>query len=156
MVDTHHMPLELEPHRARVRARIPFPFMEGGHVVGLTIEASGASHADWGRVLCGCLGGSESIPLEVVGFRGRRILLMPLGEIRELRGQPDEAFLQPLSVRVNEDLLGRVIDSRGTPIDGGRRLRMAAVLLTASAPRPLDRQRIVEPVATGIRAVDAW
>ena len=133
------MSYDLEPYRARVRAADPIPaYGKVAHVVGLTIEASGPRMRIGDLCHVDALGGDESIPLEVVGFRGRRILLMPLGEMTGIApGSLMKPSFKPLSVRVSENLRGRVIDSRGMPIDGGAPVTHGEVApLTAAAPRP--------------------
>ena len=56
---------------------------------------------------------------EVLGFRDNRVLLVPLGEIRGIApGNRVVARDQDASVQVGEELLGRVIDGLGNPIDG--------------------------------------
>ncbi len=127
-------------------------------VVGLTVEATGPK-MNIGD-LCyvqphDC--SSLRIPVEVVGFRGARILLMPLGDMHGIG--PGNALIptnRPRLVRVGEALLGRVLGSLGTPIDGGPAITEGDLMpLMAPPPPPLERQRINEPIATGVRAIDA-
>jgi flagellum-specific ATP synthase len=96
------------------------------------------------------------VPVEVVGFRESRILLMPLGN---MYGVGPGSFLIPTyrarTVRVGPGLLGRVIGGLGQPIDGGPPPPWEeARPLHATPPPPLSRRRIVEPIATGINAID--
>jgi FliI/YscN family ATPase len=51
--------------------------------------------------------------------------------------------------------LGRAIDARGIPLDGGPTLRGRRVVLEARVPLPSERAPIVEPLWTGVRVVDA-
>jgi flagellum-specific ATP synthase len=123
---------------------------------GLAIEATGPPMRVGDLCYVRPRGTKKKLPAEVVGFRGSRILLMPLGDIHGMG--PNSLIIptgKPLSVRVGESLLGRVIDSLGRPLDGAP-LPFCAdeVPLVASPPRPLERRRITEPVATGIRAID--
>lgn len=125
-------------------------------VVGLTLQATGPA-MNVGD-LCYVeprLGGGRT-PVEVVGFRGDRILLMPLGALRGIG--PGSAVIpthRPRTVRCGPGLLGRVIGSMGLPIDGGPPLAWDDEMpLIADPPPPLARERIVEPIATGIRAID--
>jgi flagellum-specific ATP synthase len=61
------------------------------------------------------------------------------------------------SIRVGSDLLGRVIDATGTPLDSKGEYRgERAVWVDGSAPLPLDRVPIREPLGCGIRALDAF
>jgi FliI/YscN family ATPase len=93
---------------------------------------------------------------QVAGFHERGMLLMPLGELQGL--QPG-AIVVPLGreffAQAGEQLVGRVLDGLGRPIDGGRPLgptRRQA--LFALPPSPLERPRIRRPLATGVRAID--
>src|SRR6185369_2287579 len=63
--------------------------------------------------------GSEPIPAEVVGFRDNKTLLMPLGELRGVGlGSFISVRREKPSLAVGPQLLGRVLDGLGTPIDG--------------------------------------
>ena len=151
------MTIDLQPYVERTHAAQPVAvYGRIVDVVGLTIEATGPAM----RVgdLCYVMPeGTPPIPVEVVGFRGNRILLMALGDTAGIApGSRLRPTFAPLTVRVGPDLLGRVIDSTGLPIDGGPPIAgLDNVLLHADAPAPLDRERITEPIATGIRSVDA-
>jgi flagellum-specific ATP synthase len=101
----------------------------------------------------------DAIPAEVVGFREGRTLLMPLGELHGIG--PGTKVLgtgAPFRVPVGPGLLGRVIDGLGSPIDGrdggrpaGRTQPRSTI---ASPPSALERPRISERVALGVRALD--
>jgi flagellum-specific ATP synthase len=61
------------------------------------------------------------------------------------------------SIRVGKDLIGRVIDSEGAPLDGkGEYRSQRAVRVDRSPPLPLDRSPIREALSCGIRALDAF
>ncbi len=127
-------------------------------VVGLTVEATGPKMniGDLCYVQPHDLSALR-IPVEVVGFRGARILLMPLGDMHGIG--PGNALIpthRPRLVRVSDALLGRVLGSLGTPIDGGPAITDGDLMpLMAPPPPPLSRQRINAPIATGVRAIDA-
>lgn len=94
-------------------------------------------------------------PAEVIGFRERRVLLMPLERLDGIsNGAPVSLNPDPLSVPVGEALLGRVIDPLGRPMDGRPLEALERRPMVANAPDPLQRQRIREPMETGIRAID--
>jgi flagellum-specific ATP synthase len=142
------------------RARESSPLMVCGKVVdvvGLTIEATGPPMRIGDLCFVQPHGTDQRIPVEVVGFRGTRILLMALGDMSGIGpGSRLIPTFEPQMVHVGEELLGRVIDSMGAPLDGGPPPKgITRVPLTASPPAPLDRQRIREPIATGIRSLDA-
>ena len=93
---------------------------------------------------------------EVVGFDGEATLVMPYGPTAGLRAG-DRVIAEQCApvLAVGEDRLGRVLDALGRPIDGGP-------ALIGGAPMPLDpdpisptsRDRITEPLETGVRAMD--
>ncbi len=124
-------------------------------VVGLLIEAEGATASVGELCRIECAAG-EIVPAEVVGFQDRRLLLMPYKAITGIcpgdRVLPSGA---PLSVGVGSALVGRILDGLGNVIDGGEppwlpRRRS----VHAKAPEALSRSPIVEPMVTGIRAID--
>jgi len=125
-------------------------------VVGLTIEATGPPMHIGDLCYIRPHGNGEVVPAEVVGFRGSRILLMPLGNIAGI--SPDsllEPTFRPQSVRVGLDLLGRVIGSMGNPLDGKAAPSGAdQVSLSMTPPSPLTRRRIKEVLSTGVRSID--
>lgn len=148
----------IQRYRDRVAATSPFSILgKVTDVVGLTIEATGPSVRIGDLCFIQPKGGTQHVPVEVVGFRGQRILLMPLGETHGIG--PDSLLRvtdKPQMVGVGRSLLGRVIGSLGHPLDNMPAPRAEAeVPLVASPPRPMDRVRIVEPLATGVRAIDA-
>jgi flagellum-specific ATP synthase len=127
-------------------------------LVGLVIESEGPAAAI-GEVCRIQSSHREGFTLaEVVGFRNRHLLLMPLGEIHGLHpGSEVIATGAPLRAAVGCALKGRVIDGLGRPIDGlGSLLAEHAVSLTLPPPHPLKRQRISEVFRTGIKALDTF
>ncbi|MGH2885351.1 MAG: flagellum-specific ATP synthase FliI, partial [Solirubrobacteraceae bacterium] len=128
-------------------------------LIGLIIEATGVQ-VEIGEV---CLvgeerdrGGREQVPCEVVGFRGGRTLLMPLGELHGI-GPGTSVFPtgQPFLVAVGDPLLGRVIDGLGNPLDGVATPSGVSWRSTlAQPPDPLTRPRISDRVGLGVRALD--
>ncbi len=97
-------------------------------------------------------------PGEVVGFRGHTVLSMPLEKPGGIRyGDRLVSLGTRPSLRVGEELLGRVIDGAGRPLDGlgGYRVR-DSLPLDRTAPLPLERASIREPLGCGIRAIDTF
>ncbi|MFW5699165.1 MAG: FliI/YscN family ATPase [Planctomycetota bacterium] len=94
---------------------------------------------------------------EVVGFEGDETVVMPLGPTDGIRrGDRVVALQHQQFVRVGESLLGRVLNGMGRPIDGQGPLSDTTLRpLHASILDPLDRPLIDEPLATGVRAIDA-
>ncbi|MGQ9454279.1 MAG: flagellar protein export ATPase FliI [Armatimonadota bacterium] len=99
---------------------------------------------------------TDPIMAEVVGFRENRTLLMPFGPVSDIKpGSEVVATGSSLSVPVGEQLLGRVLDGLGRPIDGrGPILSEFEVSTSASPPHPLARNRISSPLPLGVRAID--
>jgi flagellum-specific ATP synthase len=128
-------------------------------LIGLIIEATGLQ-VEMGEI---CLvgdgrdrGGAGQVPTEVVGFRGGRTLLMPLGELSGIGpGTAVHPTGNPFKVAVGDRLLGRVLDGLGTPLDGVGELEdIIWRRATASPPDALTRPRITERVGLGVRALD--
>lgn len=93
---------------------------------------------------------------EVVGFQGDEVMLMPLGELGGIG--PDSEVIPtgaPLSIKVGDGLLGRVLGGLGTPIDGKP---LPDGLLEWSVdrdcPDPFTRRRIERPLPLGVRCID--
>jgi flagellum-specific ATP synthase len=125
-------------------------------VIGLLIESTGPA-ASVGDV-CIIENNNEFVGrAEVVGFRGERTLLMPLGPIEGIHpGLTVVSTKRPLMAGVGDHLLGRIIDGLGNPIDGKGPLKVDLWRpVFSSIPNPLHRTRITEPFQTGIRSIDA-
>lgn len=126
-------------------------------VIGLVIECKGP-HVSIGELcyVASRFPGVEPIPAEVVGFREGNVLLMPVGEMQGIGPGCEVVSAQHvLKVRVGEELLGRVLDGLGNPMDGkGPLLCQDEYPLQADPPPPLDRPRIHEPLYVGVRAID--
>ncbi len=129
-------------------------------VVGMVVEASGPS-APVGDICLVYPEGSLfdrdlAIPCEVVGFREERILLMPYGDMRGI--QPGSRVVATRSqslCQVGDELLGRVIDGTGNPIDAlGKPKCRRKYPLYGREINPIARDRIVEPLGTGVKAID--
>jgi type III secretion protein N (ATPase) len=112
-----------------------------------------ARRGDWVRIERG-----EEGPLdaEVIGFDDQRVTLMPLGDLHGV-GQDDAVVWMGSALRVpcGDDLLGRVIDGIGRPIDGGPALQGEPWAVQRRPPPALDRPRISRVLETGVRAIDA-
>ncbi|MBI2876001.1 MAG: hypothetical protein HYY20_03895, partial [Candidatus Tectomicrobia bacterium] len=101
-------------------------------------------------------GAPHSLLAEVVGFKDDRVLLMPLGDLRGVGpGDLIKARNQRASVGVGSQLLGRVIDGLGTPLDGKGPIEVEGEYpLYAEPNNPLERKRISEPLDVGIKAIN--
>ncbi len=99
---------------------------------------------------------APSAVCEVVGFRERRALLVPLESTDGVTyGASVHHVAQSLSVGVGPELLGRVVDGLGRPMDG-RPLPATAIRrkVEGGAPPALKRQMISQMLSTGVRAID--
>jgi ATP synthase in type III secretion protein N len=94
---------------------------------------------------------------ECVAFRDEAALLSPLSGIDGLKpGDLVTGTGQELQVPVGAELLGRVIDAFGKPIDGGASLwHLPRRSMRAAPPAPMQRRPITLPLPTGVRAIDA-
>ncbi|MDI3341739.1 MAG: FliI/YscN family ATPase [Sphaerobacter sp.] len=157
------MPSALTSGHERMLRRLATltPIRREGRVVqgiGLTIEAQGL-HLQIGDIceIFPSLSEEGRITAEVVGFRDDRLVLVPLAELRGVR--PGSRVLPrraSYSVPAGPELLGRVLDGLGRPIDGRGPLQCSdETRLSATPPDPLRRAPIDRPLPTGIRAIDA-
>src|ERR1700730_10289693 len=132
------------------------PWMgEVTEMVGLLIASRGPV-VSIGDVCEICTSSGRTIRSQVIGFRNDRVLSLPLEEMDGLQlGDRVIARKNEALLRVGPQLLGRVLDGFGRPIDGGPPILAAAKYpLYAAAPCPLEREHITEPLITGIRAID--
>lgn len=125
-------------------------------MVGLTLEAVGCRAAIGGR--CDVINAAgERIEAEVVGFAGESLYLMPTGDIRGL--EPDARVVPTGRVSeavVGDELLGRIIDGSGKPLDSKGPLHATRRWpLNGGYINPLARAPIREPLDVGIRAINA-
>jgi FliI/YscN family ATPase len=125
-------------------------------VVGLVIEAIGLDVGVGELCRINSLTSDHSVLAEVVGFHERGVLLMPLGDQSGLHpGSSVVALGRSFGVDVGPDMLGRVLNGLGHPIDGlGKLQTRERVPLAGEPPHPLERQTINAPMATSVRAID--
>ena len=125
-------------------------------VLGFIVEADGPA-SSLGSV-CNIYpkGGLPRVKAEVFGFRDNRMLLVPLGEIRGISpGNRVVAKERNALAPVGEDLLGRVVDGLGNPIDGKGPISFESTYPIYADPiNPLLRKRIDQPLDLGIRAIN--
>jgi flagellum-specific ATP synthase len=126
-------------------------------VVGNLIESDGP----FGYVGESCTitgDGGRRYTGEVIGFRGTTMLSMTTEPPQGIRfGDSITTWGARPSIRVGPELMGRVINPMGDPLDGGAAYRAThAVMIDGSAPLPLHRVPIREPIGCGIRAIDGF
>lgn len=124
-------------------------------VVGLTLEAIGCRAAVGSLCRIDTLDGY--LEAEVVGFSGEKLFLMPS---EQLKGVIPGAKVTPIGdehgIPVGMNLLGRVIDGVGQPLDGlGPILTAESALLVNRRLNPLARKPINQPMDVGVRAINA-
>jgi flagellum-specific ATP synthase len=124
-------------------------------LVGMLVASRGPAVAvgDFCEVLASS---GRRVRTQVIGFRDGQVLSMPLEEIDGIQlhdriiARQDEA-----QVAVGPDLVGRVLDGFGRPIDRRASIHPAAMYRLYQAPgSPLDREHISRPITTGIRVID--
>lgn len=129
-------------------------------IVGLTIESVGpdAKLNDLCRIIIDKNSGT-SILAEVVGFRDKRLLLMPFESVEGIGvGCIVENTGHPLSVLVGDDLLGHTVDGVGRPTDLDELEKLDLRYeypVEAAPPDPMSRKIIDEVLPLGVKAVDA-
>ena len=125
-------------------------------IVGLTIESVGpnAKLNDLCRIIIDQKK-DISIMAEVVGFRDKRLLLMPYESVEGLGvGCIVENTGHPLSVYVGDELLGHTLDGMGRPTDVSALDLHQEYPVDAPPPDPMDRIIINEVLPLGVKAVD--
>jgi len=97
------------------------------------------------------------IDAEVVGFNGDHVQLMALGEVQGLTpGARVHPVPGDIRIPVGPELLGRVLDGNGRPLDGaGSLLASHYTTLSAKAINPLGRALVRQPLDVGVRAINA-
>src|SRR5277367_2139622 len=145
----------------RARARVASAsdiVVEGtlSRMVGMTLEAVGCEVAVGGRCLVDAAEGKQ-IEAEVVGFSGDKLFLMPTGDIRGLMpGARVIPTRSESSIAVGDNMLGRVLDGAGRPLDGMGDLRCSdRVSLIGEPLNPLMRRAIRDPLDVGVRSINA-
>lgn len=135
------------------------PLLRVGEVVemaGLLVESAGpaAGVGDFCEIAAS---GGRRVRSQVIGFRGGRVLSMPLEETGGIElGNRVVARRDAARVAVGPGLLGRVLDGFGQPLDHGPRPEACAAYdLYGAPPGPLDREHITAPLETGLRSIDS-
>ena len=125
-------------------------------VIGMVVESKGPGIPVGSICEISAFRNQEVIPAEVVGFREGRVLLMPLGEMRGI--EPGSTIKQvggQANVLVSDEMLGRIIDGFGNPVDGKGPIGNTIQYPLYSEPlNPMERDRIVQPVDVGVRAIN--
>ncbi|MCM1272234.1 MAG: flagellar protein export ATPase FliI [Clostridium sp.] len=124
-------------------------------VVGLTIESVGPPCKLGDLCEIRSKDGSSQVKAEVVGFRDSSVLLMPFDSVDGVGlGSTVRNTGEVLKVAVGPELLGRVLDGIGRPMDEGEIVCKNAYPIDAMSPDPLKRKLISEILPLGVKAVD--
>jgi flagellum-specific ATP synthase len=125
-------------------------------IVGLTIESVGpdANLNDVCKIRSRDEDG-KCVMAEVVGFKDKRVLLMPFDSIDGIGpGSIVENTGKPLKVKVCDSMLGKTLDGLGNPLDGTEITHYKRYSVEAKPPDPMSRAIISEPLPLGVKAVD--
>ncbi|UJF35343.1 flagellar protein export ATPase FliI [Paenibacillus hexagrammi] len=125
-------------------------------VIGLTVESEGPDVSIGDLCYIYPLKSNKPLKAEVVGFRSNKVVLMPLGELESIGPGCDVVGTgRPLTVQVGHELLGKVLDGLGQPLDGSFLPSRMSHYSTNNAPsNPLTRPRVLNPISVGVRCID--
>jgi flagellum-specific ATP synthase len=123
-------------------------------VVGHEVEIRGLAVRVGDVVSVSCPTGDRLGEVVALSAEGARTLLF--GDIAGI-GRGDRVRLRPegLTVIASDELLGRVLDGTGAPLDGRRPPSGTPVRVEAAVPPALQRRRITEALPVGVRMIDA-
>lgn len=125
-------------------------------VVGLTVESHGPD-AFLGEMCKISLQNGKNALAEVVGFKEGNVVLMPYEDVSGLKmGCEVIRTNRVLEIGVGRNMIGRIFDGLGRPLDGRSFVPEARYPLTNSPPHPLKRKRIKDPLSVGVRAIDGF
>jgi len=149
--------LDLSRYKEKIDSIRPFKFIGFIDMVsGLTVESIGpvASVGELCRIYSES---GEEFFAEVIGFRQNKLILMPIGKTSGIKpGLRVSPLGRSLSIKVNPDILGRVFDALGNPIDDGNSiLEGLEYPLDNTPPHPLKRARITGILSVGVKAIDS-
>jgi flagellum-specific ATP synthase len=146
----------LAPYRERLKTVSPYRVSgQVSELTGLLVASRGPRLPVGGVCHLVPLGGGSPVLAEVVGFRGEQTLLMPLADLRGVGpGSQVVALAKESHYPVGPELLGRVIDGLGRPLDGKGVIAAHSYPVYRATSNPLTREEIHEPLDIGIRAIN--
>ncbi|MDT2285504.1 flagellar protein export ATPase FliI [Paenibacillus larvae] len=123
-------------------------------VIGLTVESEGPDASIGDVCYIYPLKSDQPLKAEVVGFRDNKVILMPLGELDSIGPGCDVVGTgKPLTVPVGHELLGKVLDGLGQPLDGSfLPSRMTQYSTNNSPNNPLQRPKLT--LGVGVKCID--
>lgn len=124
-------------------------------IVGMTVEASGIT-GNIGDVCEVYAADGKKLLSEIVGFRDRRLLLMPYEDIEGVGyGSKIRNTGQKLRIRMSDELIGRTVNALGLPIDGRGEIGGTKLYSIGGVPaNPMERPPISEVLEFGVKAID--
>jgi flagellum-specific ATP synthase len=124
-------------------------------VSGLTIESSGPK-VGLGEICTIMIREGKTVLAEVAGFHEGRLILLPFEHVEGISpGDLVAAHSMPRHINLSTDILGRVLNGLGEPIDGkGLWGGTEKKNLDSASPDALSREKISRPLALGIRSID--
>lgn len=125
-------------------------------IIGLTVEVEGIK-AFVGELCVIYNQVNKPVNCEVVGFKDKEVILMALGELTLIA--PGCKVISkgiPLSVMCSDNLLGKVLDGLGNPIDNSDAVLGDRYNLNNEPPNPMKRKKIQNIMETGVRSIDAF
>lgn len=142
--------------RRAVEAARPLQLGTVTELVGLHLVVTGLPAAA-GDLVAVATSGGEELLAEVSALRPGAMVCLPLGPTDGVRiGDLVRHTGGPLRIHLGSELLGRVLDGLGRPVDGGAPLgHLPTAPVQHDAPAAFTRPRITEPLGLGIRALDA-
>lgn len=157
---TNEWKIDLNPYRERVR-KAPVYRIKGKvkELTGLIVKAVVPNVKVGELCYIHVPGNDKELKAEVVGFKDKDVLLMPLGGLEGI-GPGNDVIPSGdcLKVPVGEELLGRVLDGLGDPKDTETKgpLECKEFYPVHNAPPdPLKRRRITQPISVGVKAIDS-
>jgi len=125
-------------------------------VTGLTVESDGPVTQIGELCRIYSINEKYSSVAEVTGFRGSKVVLMPFDELRGVGpGSKVISEKKSLQVKISDNLVGRILDGLGNPIDDkGGVSDWEYFNVDNQPPNPLTRKRIHEIMPLGIKAID--
>ncbi len=104
------------------------------------------------------VGYEKYILVEVVGLHDQRVVMMPYGNMMGVKlGSAIKLIRSSATVKVGKNLLGRVIDAVGNPLDSKGPLVLVDELpLYSASMNPLDREPIRTPIDLGVKAINTF
>ena len=124
-------------------------------VIGLVLEGNGPA-VSVGSICMIYPNNRPPVQAQVIGFREKNTLLMPLGDMIGIEpGSIIESMEEYPTYKVGKALIGRIIDGNGLPIDGKGPISTGTEYPIMGTPiNPLERKRLNEPLDIGIRSIN--